>query len=263
MMLWTRRDFLQRTALLAAMHAPLLASACGPAKEQWGEFRLKRLRLAANNLDEQAAFYRDVLRLPIEQPDANTLRVTSGESLIEFSPHAESTRPFYHFAFTIPENQSSAAMAWLEPRCPILNIHPRQNKTIHFRRWNADSFYFNDPAGNILEFIAHHDLDNGTGAQFDEQQILHVSEIGIVVPSVPAVQQQAEKSMGIRPYREYASNFAPLGSIHGVLIVVPEERVWLPTADVHAAVFPTQVEATGATGEMEFDGLPYHVTAQA
>lgn len=259
----TRRAFLSRGALLAGLHAPLLSGCGSSAWKALKPFHLRRLGLVANNLDEQAAFYRDVLRLPVTLPDGDTLRVTAGTSILEFRRAPGVVKPFYHFAFTIPENQLAAGMAWLEPRCPILPIRDTAEKVMHFRGWNADSFYFNDPAGNILEFIVHHDLDNGTSKPFTEEHLLRICEIGIVVPDVPTFQQNAKKAMGIDYYREATNTFAPVGSIEGVLIVVQDDRVWLPTMDVHAAVFPTEVEATGYEGSLYPEGRPYALTASA
>jgi catechol 2,3-dioxygenase-like lactoylglutathione lyase family enzyme len=255
----TRREWLQRTALLAAMHAPLLGRPAFGDLDSQGEFRLKRIRLAANNLDEQAAFYGDVLRVPVERPDGKTVRITLGASQVEFSPDAAYEKPFYHFAITIPENQLNAAMDWLSPRREILNIQRTQEKVIHFKNLNAHSCYFLDPAGNILEFIAHHNLKNGTSAPFDPEQLLWVSEIGIVVPSVPEIEKRSAESLGIKPYGGSWPNFSPIGSIYGMLIVVQKDRVWLPTNDVHAGVFPTDVKFTGAKGALSFESLPYSI----
>lgn len=253
-----RRDFLRRVAFTAAMHAPLLSARPSSAAEPLGPVGIRRLRLKANNLAEQVAFYRDVLRLPVDEQDT-AVQVSVGESVIEFTPDPSYERPFYHFAFTIPENQLEAAMAWLEPRCPIANIRDSSRKIMHFRTWNAHSCYFFDPAGNILEFIAHHDLNNGTSKPFEQDQILYVSEIGIVVPDVPAAEAAVGERLGLMPYRGSSDTFAPLGDMHGLLIVCKEDRVWLPTTDVPAQVFPTKAELGGIRAAMDWGDLPYTV----
>lgn len=253
-----RRDFICRIALTAAMHAPLLHAFPARGQETASPVRIRRLQLKANNLAKQAAFYRHVLRLPVEE-DGSSLRVTAGPSVIEFSPDLGIEAPFYHFAFTIPENQLQSAMAWLEPRCPVANIRESKRKIMHFRSWNAHSCYFFDPAGNILEFIAHHDLGNGTSEPFDADQILYVSEIGLVVPDVPAVQAKVGEQLGLAPYHGSSDTFAPLGDIHGLLIVCKKDRIWLPTTDVAADVFPTRVELNGIRGTVNWDALPYAI----
>ena len=47
------------------------------------------------------------------------------------------------------------------------------------KSWNSDSVYFKDAAGNVLEFIARHNLKNAVEEEFDSSQILNVSEIGL------------------------------------------------------------------------------------
>ncbi len=253
-----RRQFLQWSATaIAAMHAPLLRAETFAADSAKVEIRHTRLR--ANNLAEQAGYYRDVLRLPVEA-SADAVRVTAGTSVIEFVPGTPGERPFYHFAFTIPENQLEAAMAWLEPRCPILNIRDTPEKIIRFKSWNAESFYFNDPAGNILEFIVHHDLANGVSEPFSERHILWQSEIGLVVPDVATAEKTIEDALGLRYFVDHSPVFSPIGDRRGLLIVVKHDRVWLPSLDVHAAVFPTDVELAGTgPGSLDFGGQPYSI----
>lgn len=252
-----RRTFLQwSAAAIAAMHAPLLAA---ETREISAKVEIRHTRLRANNLAEQAAYYRDVLMLPVEASDAS-VRVTAGASVIEFVPGDPAQKPFYHFAFTIPENQLESALAWLEPRCSILNIRDTPEKIMRFKSWNAESFYFNDPAGNILEFIVHHDLANGVPGPFDAKHILWQSEIGLVVPDVPAAEKQIADTLGLRYYIDHALVFAPIGDARGLLIVVKKDRVWLPTLDVHADVFPAEVELAGTSqATCEFSNLPYRV----
>ncbi len=252
-----RRTFLQwSAAAIAAMHVPLLAA---ETREVSAKVEIRHTRLRANNLAEQAAYYRDVLMLPVEASD-ESVRVTAGASVIEFVPGDPAQRPFYHFAFTIPENQLESAMAWLEPRGPILNIRDTPEKIIHFKSWNAHSFYFNDPAGNILEFIVHHDLANGVSGPFGPEHILWQSEIGLVVPDVPAAERAIEDALGLTPYHPGSPVFSAVGDVHGLLILVKEDRIWLPTTDVRADGFPTEVSLnTGANQVLRFDSLPYRV----
>ncbi len=258
----SRREFLQwSAAALAAMHAPLLHAQTAPAAPVSANIQIRHVKLHARDLAAQAAYYRDVLKLPVETA-ANSVRVTAGTSVIEFVPAQGEGRPFYHFAFTIPENKLTDAMAWLEPRCPILYIRDTKEKIMDFKSWNAHSFYYNDPEGNILEFIVHHDLANGTTEPFSEKHILWESEIGLVVPDVPAAEKQIADALGLQYYHDHSPVFSPIGDVRGLLIVVKKDRVWLPTTDVHADVFPTEVEVGGATGKaLAFDELPYTLRA--
>lgn len=252
----TRRQLLRRTAAIVAMHAPLLDMPRVSAAQRPEPVNLHHLHLIANNLNEQATFYRDILKVPVHETNS-AVHVTIGKSQITFTSDSTVDSPFYHFAFTIPENQLENAMAWLEPNCPIASIKGSRRKVMNFRNWNAHSCYFFDPAGNILEFIAHHDLENGTRKKFDSNQLLHVSEIGLVAPDVPTFEAQITKYLGLTPYISSSEVFSPLGDVNGLLIVVQQDRIWLPTVDVPAGVFPTDIVLGGTQNQHTCADLPY------
>ena len=261
----SRRDFLKWTSsAVAAMHLPFLSrTASAQQPTVWEKkVHLQHLRLRSNRIPEQAKYYRDVLRVPVEQSGSESLRVTLGSSTLEFVSDADYERPFYHVAFTIPENQLDNAIAWLEPRCPIIPLSPRGDKIMNFRHWNAHSIFFYDPAGNILEFIAHHDLENKAASAFDESQIAYISEIGVVVPEVRDFEGEMKGRFGLSPYRNTSPVFSAIGDIGGLLITVKKGRTWLPYNGVGSEVFPTDVTLSGmeAPGTYRAEGLPYTIT---
>jgi hypothetical protein len=133
-------------------------------------------------------FYGEVIGLPVAATSPTTLAIQAGTSRIEFAQVDDGSRPFYHFAFTIPQNKLPAAKDWLAQRAALLRGEgqPDGDDQFHFSAWNADSIYFHDPAGNIVEFIARHTLNNAAGGAFTPQDLLCVSEISIVVPARPA-----------------------------------------------------------------------------
>lgn len=255
-----RRDFIKRTALLAVFHAPILDTTSVFGAEVSTKVKIQTIRLKANNLGAQARFYRDVLLLPVIETDSQ-VTVIVGYSTIVFTVDDTVASPFYHFAFTIPENQLRAAMEWLQPRCEIETIRDTKDKVIHFRNWNAHACYFLDPEGNILEFIAHHDLDNGIGSPFGPEQISYVSEIGLVVPDVPNTEEMIRAGLGLIAYRGSTHSFAPIGDTTGLLIVCQDSRIWLPTVDVEAEVFPTHIEMQGIEAGFDFNDLPYSISS--
>ena len=260
-----RREFIQASAaaLIAAMHAPAMLSSSkvqAVKNDSEGPVLLSKLRLRSNDLDAQEPFYRDVLGLPVERPTAERLIVTVGPSKIEFLPDPQSENPFYHVAFTIPENLLDASLEWLQPRCPVLAMNPRGGKIRHFPHWNAHSIFYLDPVGNILEFIAHHELNNQSSEPFGPKQILFASEIGLVVPDVPATVSVIQERFGQTPFRGLTSNgFTAMGDMRGLVLVVKEGRGWLPIQRIKAQVFPTEVTIGHGrdTPEVTVDGLPY------
>jgi len=262
----TRRSFMNASAaaVVAAMHLPLCGSAIAQASEDSseGSALIHRLRLSSNDLDAQEPFYRDVLEFPTERPNAETLIVTAGQSKLEFVLDSTVSKPFYHVAFTIPENRIEQSLEWMTPRSDVLEINKRGDRIMDFAHWNAHSIFYLDPVGNILEFIGHHDMKNATSDPFNPRQVLYASEIGLVVPDVPASVAALNTQFGYENFRGLSSNgFTALGDTRGLLLIVREGRGWFPVNTVKADIFP--VEATVGLGTsdntMTFDGLPYTI----
>ena len=155
--------------------------------------------------------------------------------------------PSYHFAFNIPSDQIESACRWLRARVPVLRGDDGR-EIVRFESWNASAVYFHDPAGNIVEFIARHDLSHQTDGDFRMDNVLSVSEIGIAVPESLGVLEAAEqvsRTLGLRPYRPIGDDFAALGTEHGLLILVPEGRPWFMSPGHAARVQPTTVDLVG------------------
>lgn len=181
-------------------------------------------------------FYVDVLGVPVIAQGNGFVTFGIGETKLTFEETAEG-RPFYHFAFNIPENQFREAKAWISGKT-ALNLENGEDETNSID-WNAHSVYFEDPAGNILELIARHTLDNASDAPFNADGLLCVSEIGIVKEDVPAYVEELE-GRGVPKYREGSGEFAPVGDEHGLLIVVKKGRRWF-FAEKNAEIFPAKV----------------------
>jgi catechol 2,3-dioxygenase-like lactoylglutathione lyase family enzyme len=114
------------------------------------------------------AFYEGVLDLPL---DADGIRI--GETLLRFEPG--DGEPFYHFALLVPGDRFDAALAWARERVELLG------DVFASDDWGSRALYFHDPAGNILELIAHHALEeNGRSDGFAAEELVGFSELGIV-----------------------------------------------------------------------------------
>ena len=129
--------------------------------------------------------------------------------------------------------------------------------------WNAEQVYFLDADGNIVEFIARHELSSASDDPFSSQHILNVSEIGYVVPNVLETVSDLG-DLGLGPYREPGEKFAAVGDAHGLLIVAETGRPWFPTGgmptEVRAGVAPLELtlRSTVPFGYTE-PGLPYRL----
>ena len=213
------------------------------------------LQLLTQELGRQRDFYTRILGLELLAETLERFTVKAGSSLLRFNVSEKEVAP-YHFAFNIPENKLIEAKAWLPERVELLE-QDGQNQFFS-ESWNTEQVYFLDTDGNILEFIARHELPNASNEPFSSQYILNLSEIGYVVPDVlQTVSSLGE--LGLEPYREAEEKFAAVGDAQGLLIVAQTGRLWFPT-DTGAGVAPLELTLSSAR---PFDytetGLPYRL----
>lgn len=220
--------------------------------------RFRGVHLLARDLPALTRFYRDVLELPLLAASACEVSFAAGSSRLTFAACPAHLQPCYHFAFDIPEHQFAEAKAWVSKRTPLISLDG--DDTFDFSNWNAHAFYFFDPAGNIVEGIARHDLPNAANEPFTGAQICYISEIGLVTPAVAKTATALKQAFGLRAYRktEY-ENFAAIGDVHGLFIVVAEGRAWYPVGP-EAGIFATSIEvAEPLDGELVLGDLPYTI----
>nr|WP_202128753.1 ring-cleaving dioxygenase [Paenibacillus dendrobii] len=191
-------------------------------------------------------FYQDTLGVPVIAEEDGLFSLRIGDTLLTFEQAAEG-QPFYHYAFNIPENQFKEAKAWLSNRV-TLNREEGEDEA-DFESWNASAVYFEDPAGNIVELIARHNLNNASGEPFNANSLLCVSEIGIVRDDVRLFVEELQ-SKGFPKWREGNDGFVPVGDEHGLLIVVKKDRRWF-FAEKDSEIFPLSISIRGK-GIMEF-----------
>lgn len=208
--------------------------------------RIEELQLYTSDLDAQHAFYGDLLGLTQIESGPGQRAFQAGYTRLIFH-HDSQWQRFYHFAFLVPALRFAAARNWLAARCPLLSDASGQTH-FHFEAWNAEAVYFADPAGNIAELIARHDLPSTPGDSFNAAQISGVNEIGVVVEDVPGMVDHLEQQYGLTPYlgRRY-DDFTAVGDAEGLLIVVQTARPWLPTGQA-AQVTPLQASIHTAHG---------------
>ncbi|MHA6482007.1 VOC family protein [Paenibacillus sp. strain BS8-2] len=202
---------------------------------------------------ELLPFYRDGLRFPVVSASDEKLVVDAGATRICFirrepgssDSARESDKPYYHFAFNIPENKLAEAKRWAESFVEL--GREAGNDISHSDAWNSDSVYFMDPGGNILELIARHTMDNAIDRPFDpERDIEGLSEIGLPTKDVPAAVDQLE-AVGIRSYQGRSDSFNPVGDEEGMFIVVQPGRRWHFT-NLTAEIYPFTVVVDGIGG---------------
>lgn len=235
-----------------------MAAADTARTDQGPALGIARLTLRTHRLPELRAFYHRKLHFPIRGETRNSITFQAGATSLTFLRTEEkSSRPFYHFAFNIPENKLPLAAEWLSERTPLA----ADGKVFHFSGWNAHSIYFWDPAGNLGELIARHNLPNARPSAFSPSDILYASEIGLVVEDVPTAVRQLQRSLTLPAYRPAAADFATLGDEHRLLIVAKKGRPWLQR---ESEVFPTTAILHGVkSGKCDLAGHPYSVAIKS
>jgi catechol-2,3-dioxygenase len=205
--------------------------------------RLDSLTLLTRALPTLRTFYREALELPVAEDDAGRLVIEAGHTRLTFEPAPPGWAGFYHFAFNIPAERFTTAKAWLSERA-ALRRDQAGNDEFDFASWDARALYFDDPAGNIVEFIARRGV-NESGAGL----IQCVSEIGLVSDDVPALSGILCEQLGIQAYRGAGSDtFAAVGDEQGLFICVRRRREWFPDTGRPAVWADVRAQVTIAEG---------------
>ena len=144
----------------------------------------------------------------------------------------QTKNPFYHFAFNIPENKIFKARDWqlkrtslsAAPSHMIDSGYPDDIR--HFRNWNAHSIFFWDPAGNLVEYIARHDLPNKGDGNFSNKDILCASEIAFIVDNTEVAADEMKTNFNLIQYRGGDENFRAIGDENGLLLMIRKGRIW-------------------------------------
>ena len=271
----SRREFLRAALLCPLLAQGITATHAGPKRDQptpETPFRIRKLHLGAapihhgpadipsvtSSMDFQTRFYGEILELPLDRRDKQHLSITTRGSTLHFRDveipkdnQANTPQPTYHVAFNIPENKIERAVEWAASKdLPLIHVPGLGEPVVHFEGIDAHSIYFWDPAGNLLEFIARHEMQNASDGPFrPDKDILEISEIGLPADDVPALTAELTDKLGIGPYpptRDPSDVFAYMGGPEGVLIPVKTGRIWLMTEEMPATVHPTEIVVEGA-----------------
>ncbi len=269
-MILTRRQLLTGgAAALIAAHAEITRVGASPASAAGDDPRILALRLAcAAPLAEMRDFYHGQLGLPVLEEADGKLTLGGATRLTFDRSQPEQGRPFYHFAFNIPENKILLAREWQLKRTRIIQPpkHLRDSSfpgdIVAFRNWNAHSIFFWDPAGNVVEYIARHDLANAAPGPFTGDDLLYVSEIGLVSDDVDSVAAELKATFELEQYRGGSAAFRAIGDEHGLFLAMKRGRP-LGFGEARSAdVFPVEARLRAATpaGYRPRD-LPYKILA--
>jgi len=207
--------------------------------------RIKKLELLTDSLDQQKSFYADTLGLDIIGSSDVQFSVCVGWSQFVFRQSEVSHH--YHYCFLIPSNQLQEAQEWVSNRVDLIEIESGRY-TQWFENWNAESFYFCDPSGNIAECIVRYDLQNESDKTFDQSSLLCVNEIGLPTNDIAKTSTMIQEKVGSTFWKGDQSRFGTNGNEEGVFL--------LPNYNVKDTWFPTKttVECSPFVATIEQDG---------
>lgn len=228
--------------------------------------KMIELELKTINITEMQRFYADTLGLVLVDQSEDGFTVQAGATRLTFIREQDETVPYYHFAMNIPENQIAEAKNWLLNRgCSVLQAEPIDFLNIHaeadiayFHGTDAHAVYFEDPAGNLVEFIARHRLGNPSNGTFGSSSILNISEIGFPLRGhMPETIDFLSARIPLAPYIGDGRSFQMLGDDHGMFILGDHEIGWYPTKrmpEIHPIRMTVLAEQPN---EFQLDGYPY------
>ncbi|MGG0741521.1 VOC family protein [Niallia taxi] len=204
---------------------------------------IKSLRISSNKLLETKIFYTKTLGFTLVNEDEYSFQIRVGSSKLTFTNQDSNNDPFYHFAFNIPSNKYSEAKQWTKDRVNLL-IENGEDE-VDFSHLPARAFYFYDPSGNIVEFIARYGINQESEHPFTPDGILNISEIGLIVEDAVNIGNKMIQNKIYERDKKTISNhylnFMGLKSKGIFVILAQPGRKWL-FSEKYSAIFPLEIE---------------------
>jgi hypothetical protein len=153
-----------------------------------------------------------------------------GATRVRFRP--SETAAFYHFALLAPGDRFDRLLDWASERTTLLPDPDSGELVFDFTGWGARACYFHDPAGNIVELIAHRGIgERGSEGPFAADELLGFSELGLVGDTA-AIAELLRSRLGLELWDgtlDGERRLAFVGEPAKTLILSPPGRPWLPT----------------------------------
>ena len=229
--------------------------------------RIHSITLETRDPAGQAAFWSDTLGLPVEEVGDGVVEVSLHASTIRFERARPGTDPRYHFAINVPRGSIDEAAEWLSHRHELLAFHDdpdvEEGATIVHTDRGASALYFLDGGGNVGELIANGNLDNGSEAPFDQSALLEIAEIGVATADTDATRAAVQETLGAEILWGGGEGWllTAIGDDHGVVIVAPTGRGWIPIG-LPAEPYPTTIVAAGPRErDLTLPEGPYRIRA--
>jgi catechol 2,3-dioxygenase-like lactoylglutathione lyase family enzyme len=216
--------------------------------------KIRKAVIYSYNIEEQSRFFSNLLSPELVERSGQLVKIKLGTSELEIIPSSQPLESVYHIAFNIDPLLLHQSLDYLAAR--QIEIIPFEDMSIvNFPDWNAQSVYFKDADGNILEFIARYNLMTGNqDSIFTSRHILSISEVGIPVNDTKDFISAIESLSNWRTWKTSGPEFSAVGDEKGLLIVVKEPRNWFPTS-IAAKQLPVELVLEGAGNNFEFNNI--------
>ena len=193
--------------------------------------KIRELQLFTTNLEKTKSFYTDILSFQLIKKTSNQFSIQIGWTTLTFVQSEE--EHIYHFSFLVDKSIFENAFEWMKNRVEILQTK-NEEQIAFFENWNARSFYFYDGGNNLAEIITHYNLDYQSDAEFDQNSILGISEIGLPTTDIKSINQIIEENTTSKFWKGDFETFGTNGSDEGK-ILLPNYAIkttWFPTTDM-------------------------------
>jgi catechol-2,3-dioxygenase len=206
--------------------------------------RFDEIILSTPSVAAVRRFYSQTLELPILHETADSIRFKVGHTALTFNQAPAGQKPFYHFAFNVTNNRFSDCFEWIDRKLDILQVDDGW-LVKPYPAWNAQSFYFHDSVGNILECIVRFNLPYSSNSQFSSADLVEISEIGYVTNDLVAAEKEMVNA-GLKrfPPGPFEPQFTPMGDEQGIVLVTGIGRGWIPTNE-RAERHPLTIRGAG------------------
>jgi catechol 2,3-dioxygenase-like lactoylglutathione lyase family enzyme len=230
--------------------------------------KILSVELATTCISKIKQFYIDNLGFSLQAQSTDTFTMLAGSTNITFISANTEQDPYYHIAMNIPKNKLPEAKKWLlQKGCQLLPTTTIENAGIHadgdtvfFDAVNAESIYFNDPAGNLVELIARQNLENASTNPFAIDNILNISEVAFAFDqNLPEAMQTICSHFDVSPYTGDEKTFQILGDDQGMFILGDTSRAWYPTQRL-PEVHPIRMTILGKQPmDLQLKPYPYFI----
>lgn len=231
--------------------------------------RIRELTLAAGDVAGQSMFWGETLGLPVRHGGGGAIEVSLQVSTLRFEQASPGADPRYHFAINVPRGSIEEAAAWIEERHELLAFHAdpdeEEGATIAHTDRGASALYFLDAAGNVVELIANDHLDNESGTPFGPDAFLEIAEIGVASADTEATCAAIQEALSAEILWGGREGWllTAIGDDHGVVIVAPTGRGWIPVGLPARPLPTTIVAAARRSRELTLPEGPYRIRAVA